>query len=362
LSEVPQQAWDAMVDPGSVPFLEWDFLEALESSGVACPETGWHPRHLTLWRGNRLVAAAPAYLKDDSHGEFVRDWAWAVTAERLGVRYFPKLLLAVPATPVTGQRILVARGEDRRAREAELLTAAIDYARSEGLSSVHMNYATEDEVQTAHTLGFEPRLGVQYQWLNDGYRTYDDFLARFTAKRRNQLKRERRAVRESGIEIRTLRGEALAGVDPELLSRLYGRRFLRQELFSRLLGRFRHRLELVEARKDGRLVAGAFNLASPTVLFGRNWGLFERWPFLHFAVCLYHSIDECIARGLTRFEPGAGGEHKLVRGFTPSLTYGAHVIFNPQLAKAVADFLGIERAAVLQGLPAWRQETGFKRP
>jgi predicted N-acyltransferase len=211
---------------------------------------------------------------------------------------------------------------------------------------------------------------VQYQWVNEGYRDYDDFLARFTAKRRNQLKRERRSVQEAGIEIRTVRGEALAGIDPELLYRLccspaakhpHGRRFLRKELFSRLLERFRHRLELVEARKQGKLVAGALNLASPTVLYGRHWGLFEQHPFLHFAVCLYHSIDEAITRGLTRFEPGAGGEHKLVRGFTPRLTYGAHYLFHPVLARAAADFLGHERAAILQGLPAWHRETGFKR-
>lgn len=362
MSELPEQAWDALVEPESVPFLEWAFLEALESSGVACPETGWHPNHLTLWRGNRLVAAAPAYLKTHSHGEFVRDWAWAAAAERVGVRYFPKLLLAVPATPVTGHRILVAKSEDRQAREAELLTAAVDYARGEGLSSVHLNYATEGEVLAAQRVGFEPRLGVQYAWVNEGYRTYDDFLARFSAKRRYQLKHERRAVREAGVEIRTVRGEALAGADPELLSRLYGRRFLRKELFSRLLDRFRHRLELVEARRDGRLVAGAFNLASPTVLYGRNWGLFERLPFLHFAVCLYHSIDECIGRGLARFEPGAGGEHKLVRGFTPSLTFGAHMLFHAELSRTVGEFLGHERAAIMNGLPAWKRETGFKRP
>jgi hypothetical protein len=369
LHEVPRAAWDALVDEEGSPFLEWTFLAALEDSGSAVPGRGWHPRHLTLWRGSRLVAAAPAYLKDDSNGEFVFDSAWATAAERAGLRYYPKLVLTVPFTPATGRRVLVAPGEDRRVREAELYAAAQEYARAEGLSGVHVHFPTEAELPVLEAQGFAVRLGVQYQWRNVGYRTLEDFLARFHSKRRNQLRRELRAPAAAGIEVRTLRGDALAEVDADTVWRLYvstvdkypwGQRFLTPAFFAHMLARFRHRCEWVEARREGRLVAGAFNLAGPRVLYGRYWGCFEEHPFLHFNVCLYHPVAEGIARGLERFEPGAGGEHKLTRGFEPQLTYSAHLLLHPGLDRAVRGFLAHERAAVHGGLPQWRADTGFK--
>ncbi|HYR55716.1 MAG TPA: GNAT family N-acetyltransferase [Myxococcaceae bacterium] len=369
ISEVPRDAWNALLDEESIPFLEWQWLEALEESGSVSPRTGWHPRHLTLWRGSRLVAAAPAYLKDHSHGEFVFDWSWASAAERIGLRYYPKLILAVPMTPATSARILVGQGEDRAARTEELLTGALEYARSEELSSVHVLFQTPQECEPLEAAGFCLRFGVQYHWLNEGYTSFDGYLARFNSKRRNQLRREQRAPSEQGIAIRTIRGDELTGADPDEVYRLYcttvdkqvwGHRNLNASFFRRILKTFRDRVELVEARRDGRLLAGAFNLASPRVLYGRYWGCFEEHPFLHFNVCLYHSIEECIRRGTARFEPGAGGEHKLVRGFEPRLTYSAHWIFHPVLDKAVRSFLTHERAAIEKGLPDWRAETGFK--
>ena len=360
ITDVPQPAWDALLDDAGVPFLEWEFLAALEETGCAAPAAGWHPRHLTLWRGARLVAAAPAYLKDDSHGEFVADWSWATAAERQGVRYYPKLLLTVPFTPVTGRRMLVARGEDRLAREAELARAAQEYARSEGFSSVHVHFATEAEATALEAAGYAVRLGVQYQWRNKGYGSFEDFLGRFHARRRHQIRRELRAPAAQGLTLRTLRGEALAGVDPDDLYRLYastvdkypwGVRFLTRDFFARMLSTFPHACEVVEARREGRWVAGAFNLVGPRVLYGRYWGCFEEHPFLHFNVCLYHPVAEAISRGLERFEPGAGGEHKLTRGFEPTLTRSAHLLFHPGVDRAVRSFLEHERAAVLAGLP-----------
>ena len=371
ISDIPGDAWDALLDEESIPFLEWRWLAALEESGSVSPSSSWHPRHLTLWRGSKLVAAAPAYLKDDSHGEFVFDWSWASAAERVGLRYYPKLILAVPMTPASSRRFLVASGEDRAARTRELAVAALEYARSEDLSSVHVLFPTLEECVALEAVGFCTRLGVQYHWINHGYSSYDEYLARFNSKRRNQLRRERRAPHEQGIAIRTLRGDELASADPDQVFKLYcttidkhvwGHRNLRSSFFRRILSGFRDRVELVEARRAGRLVAGAFNLASPTVVYGRYWGCFEEHPFLHFNVCLYHSIEECIRRGTRRFEPGAGGEHKLVRGFEPSLTYSAHWIFHPALDKAVRAFLSHERTAIEKGLLAWRAETGFKSP
>jgi predicted N-acyltransferase len=371
ISEIAQQAWDSLVDEETKPFLEWSWLEALERSGSVSPKSGWHPRHATLWRGSKLVAAAPAYLKDHSHGEFVFDWSWATAAERAGFRYYPKLVVSVPMTPATGKRLLVAPGEDRPAQERQLVSAILQYARSENLSSVHVLFPTQSECAALEAAGLCIRLGVQYHWFNAGYASFDDYLGRFNAKRRHHLRRERRALVEQGIEVRTLRGDELANVDPQEVFRLYcstvdkypwGQRQLTAAFFERALSDFGHRVELVEARRGGRLVAGAFNLASSEVLYGRYWGCFEEHPFLHFNVCLYHSVEECIGRGRQRFEPGAGGEHKLVRGFEPSLTYSAHWIFDPGLDRAVRAFLSHERAAIERGLPSWRAETGFKSP
>jgi len=369
IHEVPRALWDGLVDAAAEPFLEWTFLAALEDSGSAAPERGWHPRHLTLWRGPSLVAAAPAYIKDDSQGEFVFDTHWAAAAERAGLRYYPKLVLAVPFTPATGRRVLVAPGEDRAAREAEVYAGAREFARAEQLSGVHVLYPTEEQLPGLEACGFAMRLGVQYQWRNAGYRTLEDFLARFHAKRRNQVRRELRAPGEQGIQVRTLRGDALADVDADTVYRLYastvdkypwGTRLLTRDFFARMLTSFRHRCELVEARRSGHLVAGAFNFRAAHVLYGRYWGCFEEHPFLHFNVCLYHPVAEGIASGLSRFEPGAGGEHKLTRGFEPHLTYSAHLLLHPGLERAVRGFLEHERAAVRGGLPQWRAETGFK--
>ena len=370
ITELPAGAWNALLDEAAVPFLEWDFLAALEESGCAVPERGWHPRHLTLWRGARLVAAAPAYLRDDSDGEFVFDGAWATAAGRVGLRYYPKLVLAVPFTPATGRRVLVAPGEDRAAQEAELYGAALEYARAERLSGIHVLFHTEAESPSLEAAGFALRLGVQYQWINRGYQTLEDFLGRFHSKRRAQLRRELRELQSQGISVRTLRGEELSELTPDELFGLYastvdkypwGRRYLTPDFFARMLSRFRHRCEFVEARREGRRIAGAFNFASPGVLFGRYWGCLEEHPFLHFNVCLYHPLQEAIRLGLSRFEPGAGGEHKLTRGFEPHLTYSAHLLLHPGLDRAVRGFLLQEQAAVRAGLPRWQAETGFKQ-
>ncbi len=369
IADIPEGAWNGLVDAAASPFCEWAWLEALESSGSVRPETGWHPRHLTLWRGNHLVAAAPAYLKDDSHGEFVFDWSWATAAERVGLHYYPKLIVATPLTPATGRRVLVAPGEDRGAQVRALMHGAVEFARSEGLSSLHVLFPTEDEAAALESLGFGLRHGVQYHFVNEGYRNLEDWLARFTSKRRNQIRRERRAAGGQGLRLRTLRGDALAEADPEEVFELYastvdkfvwGRRYLNQDFFRRVLSSFRHRVELVQALDGDRVVAGAFNLSGPEALYGRYWGILEEHPFLHFNVCVYEGVEQTIAAGRKRFEPGAGGEHKLVRGFTPVLTYSAHWIFHRALDRAVRDFLAHERTAIEQGLPVWRAENGFR--
>lgn len=366
IRDIPREAWNALLSEDSTPFVDHRYLTAMEESGAS----GWHPRHLGVWQGNRLVAAAPAYVKEDSLGEFVFDGAWATAAERIRFAWYPKLVIGLPFTPVTGPRLLVARGEDVAARRGQLVRGAIEYARKERFSSIHVHFHTEGEVQPFETEGFASRYGVQYHWRNQGYATPADFLERFRSDRRTQIKRERRAVADAGIALRTLRGEEVVALDAAEISTLYdrtvdrnfGERFLSADFFRALLRDMPEHVEFVEARKDGRRIAGAFNLASKSTLYGRYWGSFEEQPFLHFNVCLYHPVDECIARGVQRFEPGAGGEHKLTRGFPPVLTYSSHLVFHPALDSAVRQYLTAERAAILSGLPSWHADSGLKSP
>ena len=365
--EVPAAAWNALLDDAARPFLDHRYLSALEESGTAA-HNGWHPRHLAAFRGKALVAAAPAYLKQPGAGEFVDDGAWDLASRRLGLPWHPKLVLGLPFTPVTGRRLLVAPGEDAQALRRALLRAAEGLAREQGFSSVHAHFHLEEESAAFESEGFVPRLGVQYHWLNEGYAQPEDFLARFRSSRRNQLRRERRAVAEAGVELRTLRGVELQAT-PEALYQLYAgtaRRngampYLEEGFFARLVRDMPEVLELVEARRGGKQVAAALNISGPGALYGRYWGCVEDLPFLHFAVCLYHPVDDCIRRGVKRFEPGAGGEHKLARGFTPVLTRSAHRLLLAPLAARVARSLAAERAAILSGLPAWRVDSGLKQ-
>lgn len=369
LTEIAPETWDSLLDAECTPFQRHEWLAALEDAGCATAPRGWHPRHLTLWRGDRLVAAAPAYRRDDSHGEFVFDWSWASAAERAGVRYYPKLTLAVPFTPATGPRFLVAPGENREDRIRELLRGAVDYARDERLSSVHVLLPTEPQCDLAEKEGYAIRHGIQFHWDNPGYASYDDFLSRFDSKRRHQLKREARAASEQGITLRTRRGDDLSPRDAGLVHKLYtstvdrfvwGQRYLTPAFFKRVLGSFRNYIDLVEAQRGDEVVAGAFNISSATHLYGRYWGCFEEHPFLHFNVCYYHSIGECIRRGIRRFEGGAGGEHKVSRGFAPAVTRSAHWIFHPGLDRAVRDFVGRERAAIAAELPVIDASVGMR--
>lgn len=368
IDEVPAAAWDALLGPDSTPFMAHAWLHALEASGVASRETGWTPQHLTLWRGEDLVAAAPAYRRDDSRGEFVFDWGWAEAAQTAGIRYYPKLTVAVPFTPATGERMLVAPGEDRGALERALAEAAVAVARDERLSGVHVLFPTGPQAASLEEAGYALRTGVQYHWRNAGYRSYDDFLARFASKQRANLRRERAAAAQQGIAIRTVRGEEARALDPELVHAIYlstvdkmvwGMRYLNREFFERVLATVPG-VEWVEAVREGRTIAGAFNVASTTRLYGRYWGALEEHRFLHFHVAFYHSIDECIARGVEVFEPGAGGEHKLSRGFEPALTSSAHWIADRRLDRAVRDFLAREAFLLEARVASYRSSTGLK--
>ncbi len=366
VSEVPQASWDALLDAESIPFLEWRWLWALEESRSAAPRAGWHPRHFTLWRGHRLVAAAPAYLKDDSDGDFARDWDLASSATRARHHYYPKLCLTVPFTPCTGERVLVAPAVDRLTAVSELLDAARKLCADEGWPTWQVLFPDEDSAREVEQAGLALRVSFQFHWRNEGYRSMDDFLGRFNSKRRHMLKREMAAAAEQGITIRTVRGEELSpswakaahALHRSTVDKLmWGRRWLNERFYSQIFASMPDALEVVAAERDGKLVAGAFNVASKTRLYGRYWGCFEDHPFLPFNVCFYHSIAQCIERGVHVFEGGAGGDHKLARGFLPALTYSAHGFLDRRLDEAVRDHLLAETPARTESVARYVRES-----
>ena len=297
--------WNELVGEES-PFLEWEFLASLEEAGVLDERSGWTSRPLVARENGRIVAACPLYLKRNSEGEFVFDHAWADAAQRAGIEYFPKLLVGVPFSPVSGARFLVRPGEDR-ARWIERLGGALkEICASNGLSGVHVNFCQPDEAEALSALGFHTRIGLQYHWRNAGYRDFDDYLDAFRSKRRNQIRRERREMGEQGVEIATLTGDEIG---PDLLEPMYafyrttvrahsfGRQYLNKRVFELLIERFRHRLVLIVASQAGERIAGTFNVEKAGVLYGRYWGATKMVRHLHFNVCYYAAIEHCIARG-----------------------------------------------------------------
>jgi len=355
--EVPRETWDALLGEDSSPFVEWTWLDALEETGCVGGDTGWLAAHLTVWREGKLVAVAPSYVKGNSEGEFVFDWSWADVAHRMGLRYYPKIVVAVPFTPATGHRVLVAPGEDRATAVRVVADAARQWAGRVGASGVHVLFPREEEAHAWERAGYLRREGFQFQWRRQGARTFDEYLARFTSKQRNQIRREIRVVREHGIAIETLAPERHTHEIADVLYGFYastidkhgvwGRMYLNREFFHAVVDRFRDRLAWVVARDaGGQAIAGAFNVAKGRRLYGRYWGTTVDVPFLHFAVCYYAGIAFCVERGLDVFEPGAGGEHKRARGFVPTLTHSAHWIANVRLRSLLAPWLEQERARV----------------
>ena len=372
VADVPREAWDAIAVPAESPFVEWTWLDCLEEAGCASADAGWLPRHFALYRGSDLIALAPAYLKGNSEGEFVFDWNWADFAARSGIEYYPKLVFAAPFTPATGSRALIAPGEDRDEVIAAFAEGTRAFCEKAGLSSAHVLFPREAEAAGWERAGFASRIGVQYHWENDGYATIDDFLARFTSKKRNQWKREMAQPAKSGITIETLAPDALTPDIVRAMHRFYaatvdqfqwGRRYLNPRFFEIIAERFAHRLAWVVAKKDDVLVAGAFNVKKTDRLYGRYWGCgpeVAREPFLHFNVCYYHGVRQCIAEGLRIFEPGAGGEHKKARGFLPTITHSAHWIADARFRRVISAHLEGERDAVRAHVIAERAEAGMK--
>ena len=368
LRDVPRDAWDALVGDGS-PFLEWDWLVTLEDAGAVGGDTGWVPQHLTLWDGARLVGACPLYVKGNSQGEFVFDQGWASAAHRARIPYYPKLLVAVPFTPVTGQRFLAAPGR-HAAVAAQLAEALEDTCARQGFSSAHVNFCLDDDRDALATRGWLPRVGFQYHWTNAGFATFDDYLGSLRSKRRNQAHRERRELVEQGVAIEVFAGRDVDESLVPVVYRLYratvdgnpwGQRYLNRRVFALAWERWRERLCVILARRGAEVVAGTFNVQKAGVLYGRYWGAFEPLRYLHFNVCYYAAIEHCIVGGLRRFEPGAGGEFKHLRGFDAAATHSMHWIQHAGLRAAVAEYLERERAHVAGEIEWLDDNTARKR-
>jgi hypothetical protein len=326
----------------------------LEESGTVAAKTGWMPQHLLVEdEAGSTLAAMPCYLKSHSQGEYVFDHGWAEAYELAGGDYYPKLQAAVPFTPVTGPRLLVRSGPLADAAREALIAGALELVKRRGVSSLHVTFPTEREWRQLADFGFLARTDRQFHWLNEGYATFDDFLAVLSSRKRKAIKRERRLARE-GIEILALSGSDLteAAWDAffsfylETGSRKWGRPYLNRPFFSLVGERMGDKIALLMARRAGRFIAGALNFAGANTLYGRYWGAVEQRPFLHFELCYYQAIEYAIEHRLARVEAGAQGPHKLARGYVPVPTFSAHWIADPALRRAIADYLVRERAYV----------------
>lgn len=355
--------WDALHD-GRNPFLAHAFLSGLEQHRCLREAWGWTPRHAGWFEGDTLVAAAPGYLKDNSHGEFVFDHAWAQAYDRLGLDYFPKWLVAVPYSPVTGPRVLAKSPENRRA----LLSAMAGRAREDGLSSLHVNFLPEDELD-AFDAPWLARGDVQFHWRNDaGWRDFDDFLAALSSKKRKNLRAEREQVRRAGIRFRLRHGDEASDGDLADMHAFYcatqsekgNHPALTLDFFHHLAQAMPRQLVLILAEREGESVAGALCLRGGDTLYGRYWGSRELLPGLHFETCYYQGIDYCLREGLRVFEPGAQGEHKVARGFLPVLTHSRHYIADPRFADALRPWCAEERTATLRYRELVLQHSPFR--
>lgn len=362
LSDIPAADWDALHD-GSNPFVSHAFLAGLEAHGCLRPEWGWRPRHFTLWDGDTLVAAMPGYLKDNSHGEFVFDHAWANAYARHGLDYFPKWLGAVPYSPVTGPRLL-ARDDVDRAALAEALRAEVERI---GWSSAHVNFHRAEE-DAAFGPGWMLREDIQFQWHNPGnWRDFDAFLGAMDHKRRKNIRQERNKLARSGVTYRIVHGDEAGEDDLLAMHGFYLQTFadygnspaLTLPFLRHLAASMPRQLVIFLAERDGAPVAGALCLRGADTLYGRYWGG-ATLPGLHFETCYYQGIEYCLREGLARFEPGAQGEHKLARGFLPQIVRSRHWVAEPAFAGALAGWCAGEREDVARYALALAEHSPFK--
>lgn len=358
------------IENGYNPLVSYAFLSALEDSGCAVRRTGWQGHHLRLENAQgRLLGAVPCYLKSHSQGEYVFDHGWSDAFERAGGNYYPKLQCAVPFSPVTGPRLLVSKGEDSATVKAGLAAGLKAVTEKLGVSSAHVTFAQQSDVATLEAAGFLHRTDQQFHFFNEGFSTYDDFLATLASRKRKAMKKERREALANDISIDRLTGKDLTekawddffAFYMDTGSRKWGRPYLNRKFFSLIGERMADDILLVMAKRNGRYIAGAINFIGSDALYGRNWGCIEDHPFLHFEVCYHQAIDFAIERKLKVVEAGAQGEHKLARGYRPVTMHSAHYISHPGLRNAVADYLRRERREVERMGEILEEHTPFRK-
>ena len=362
LSDVDADEWNKLA--GDQPFLRHEFLYNLERSGCATTETGWESQHLALWRDRELVGAMPLYLKHHSYGEYIFDWAWADAYHRNGLNYYPKLLSAIPFTPVTGPRLLTQEASVR----ARLAQAALELARELNASSVHILYPTESQAAELGSGNYLQRHSTQFHWHNHGYRDFDDFLSTMSHDKRKKIKQERRKLNEQGIQFERVEGAEISEPDWRFFNHCYrttyrqhqSSPYLNLDFFLSLGRDLPDHLVMFNAIANGKPIAAALNLKCSGRLFGRYWGADVYVPGLHFETCYYQGIAYCIEQGIEVFEGGVQGEHKLARGLMPIKTYSNHWLAHPQFSTAIADYLERESVGVQRYMDELNEMTPFK--
>ncbi|SHN31738.1 hypothetical protein SAMN05192549_107201 [Duganella sacchari] len=362
LAEIEPAQWQALA--GDNPTLSYTFLHALHETACAAPRTGWSPRYLVLYRDGVLCAAMPLYLKDHSRGEYVFDHAWADAFHRHGVPYYPKLLSAVPFTPVTGSRLLARSAEDR----ALLARAAVQVAQQLETSSLHILFPDEQDKQALEDAGYMLREGVQFHWENQDYADFDAFLASMKMEKRKKIRQDRRRVQDAGIHFEHLAGSAITDEVLRFFYQCYvstyeahySHPYLSLAFFQRLLAQAPDSLMMVLARRGDEPVAVALNLVGGNVMYGRYWGTQAFISGLHFETCYVQSIEYCIQHGIARFEGGAQGVHKMSRGLVPTPTWSAHWVADERFAEAIGNFLAQETAAMDEYIDELSDHIPFK--
>lgn len=369
IDAVPAAQWNRVAGT-DYPFLRHEFLAALERHDCVGERYGWLPRHLLAYDDQqRLIGAVALYLKDNSYGEFVFDWAWADAYQRNGLSYYPKAVVAAPYTPATGPRLLVDPTADRGQVAPALIQLAQSLAEQEGLSSLHWLFTNPDDTASLREQGFLLRMGCQFHWANDGYADFDDFLDRLTSRKRKKVRRERRYVRDAGIRIRIVHGHEASTRDWEIMHYFYRSTFekksglptLSLDFFQDISASMGEQLVLVFAYDGDRAVAGAINLRGADTLYGRHWGCLADYHSLHFEACYYQGIEYCIEQGLRRFEPGAQGEHKISRGFLPQATWSAHWVADAGFRQAIGDFLQREQRGMDDYMEVLTEQSPFRQ-
>ncbi len=369
LKKIKPSQWNQLVS-GDFPFSGYDYLRALEDGESVGKETGWDPQYLTLWEGEELVAATPLYLKNNSYGEYIFDWGWADAYYSHGMNYYPKLVSSIPFTPATGNKLLIHRKINAEEARLKLIQHSLDLVRENNCSSLHYLFISKDEIPSFSQSGLDIRHSFQFHWKNEGYRDFNEFLDRLKGKRRKEILRERRSIKEQDIEIHHFTGDQIQAEQIQRIYNFYLSTTYKKGAIDYLTGRFydtvyrsmKDQMLIILAKFEGRWIAGTINYFKGKNLYGRYWGCSEERKNLHFELCYYQPIEFAIKNNMTLFEAGAQGGHKLQRGFLPELTYSAHWIEHPAFRKGVSNFIEEEKASIQHSFAQTRAHWPYKSP